>query len=52
MVMPMCTRDNKKSMFPPSDWDFKKYSDNCYKQFKMRPNKNMAITNYGGSNLK
>lgn len=52
MVMPMCSRDTKKNMFPPNEWNFKTFSDKCYQQFKVRPNKYMATTIYGGSDLK
>lgn len=48
----MCSKDNKKNMFPPSEWNFKTYSDKCYQQFKVRPVKNMATTIYGGNDLK
>lgn len=52
MVMPMCSRDSKKNMFPPNEWNFKEFSDNCYTKFKVRPDKNMAITIYGGPDIK
>lgn len=52
MVMPMCSKDDKKNMFPPGDWDFKKFSDKCYQQFLVRPVKNMATMIYGGKMLK
>lgn len=51
MVMPMCTKDSKKSIFPAEEWDFKKYADECFKTWKVRPAKNMATTIYG-ENLK
>lgn len=50
LTMPMCSKDVKKyNMFSPSDWDFEAFSDNCYKQFKVRPNTNMWKMNYGMS---
>lgn len=52
MVMPMCSRDDKKNMFPPEDWDFKKFSDKCYQQFQVHPVKNMVTTYYGGKMLR
>lgn len=52
MVMPMCSKkDDKKNMFPPNVWDFKKFSDKCYQQFKVRPNDQIATTTYGGNDL-
>lgn len=52
MVMPMCSKEDTKNMFPPKDWDFKKFSDKCYQQFHVRPVKNMATMMYGGKMLK
>ncbi|XP_055322628.1 lysosomal Pro-X carboxypeptidase [Sitodiplosis mosellana] len=51
MVMPMCTKESKKSIFPPSEWDFKKYSDDCFAKWKVLPKIDMATTAYG-ENLK
>lgn len=51
MVMPMCSKDDKKNMFPPSEWNFNKTSDKCYERFKVRPNQNMATMIYGGKVL-
>lgn len=52
MVMPMCsTGPDSKNMFPKSDWDFNKFSNDCFEKFKVRPNKQMATTVYGGNHL-
>lgn len=50
MVMPQCST-GIKDMFPKQDWNFKKFSDDCYKKFGVRPKENLAVTYYGGSNL-
>uniref|UniRef100_A0A1B0CY54 Lysosomal Pro-X carboxypeptidase n=1 Tax=Lutzomyia longipalpis TaxID=7200 RepID=A0A1B0CY54_LUTLO len=48
MVMPMCS-DGDKDMFEPEQWDFKKYSDDCFKKFGVRPRSEFEmITRYGG----
>uniref|UniRef100_U5ET05 Lysosomal Pro-X carboxypeptidase n=1 Tax=Corethrella appendiculata TaxID=1370023 RepID=U5ET05_9DIPT len=49
MVMPMCA--DESDMFPVEKWDFKKYSDDCFKKFSVRPNEDTAIINYGGRSL-
>uniref|UniRef100_T1D3Y5 Lysosomal Pro-X carboxypeptidase n=1 Tax=Psorophora albipes TaxID=869069 RepID=T1D3Y5_9DIPT len=51
MWMPMCSQGGGKDMFPKKDWDEKKYSDDCFKKFGVRPNKNVAMTIYGGEYL-
>lgn len=52
MVMPMCSKDSTKNMFPPNEWNFKNFSDKCYEKFKVRPIKNMATTIYATTDLK
>lgn len=44
----MCSKGDKKTMFPPKEWNFQAVSDKCYQKFKVRPDKNMASTIYGG----
>lgn len=51
MVMPMCSKSSEKNMFPPKDWNFKQFSDDCFKKFNVRPSPNMATTTYGGNKL-
>lgn len=46
MVMPMCT-NGTTDMFTPEKWDFKEFSDGCYKKFQVRPRENAAMTQYG-----
>jgi lysosomal Pro-X carboxypeptidase len=46
MVMPMCS-NGTTDMFPPKKWDFKKFSDDCYKKWKVIPQENAAMTKYG-----
>lgn len=48
----MCSKDDKKTMFPPEEWNFAKYSDKCFEKFKVRPDPNMATTIYGGKDLR
>lgn len=51
MVMPIC-QNGTTDMFPPKPWDFKAFSDDCYKKFKVRPrDPQAAITEYGGGRL-
>lgn len=48
--MPVCSTDN--DMFENISWDFRKFSDNCYKQFGVRPrNQNIPVLAYGGKYL-
>lgn len=50
MTMPFCSTDG--DMFENQPWDFKKFSDNCFKQWGVRPrNEKIAILQYGGKNL-
>ncbi|XP_056646416.1 lysosomal Pro-X carboxypeptidase-like [Diorhabda sublineata] len=50
MIMPMCSTD--LDMFENESWDFQKYSDDCYKQFKIRPrDPNVPIREYGGKEI-
>ncbi|KAJ8945590.1 hypothetical protein NQ314_009110 [Rhamnusium bicolor] len=51
MIMPMCS--NSFDMFENSNWDFHKYSDDCYKEFGVRPrDEDVPILEYGGKELK
>lgn len=49
MVMPMCS--TSKNMFPEEKWDLKKYSDDCFKKFGVRPREHAAVTYYGDKSL-
>ncbi|GFS14550.1 prolylcarboxypeptidase (Angiotensinase C), partial [Elysia marginata] len=49
MVMPMCS--NGTGMFYKMDWDFQVYSDNCFKQFGVRPRKDWIKDYYWGTDL-
>ncbi|XP_030748658.1 lysosomal Pro-X carboxypeptidase [Sitophilus oryzae] len=50
MIMPMCSTD--EDMFENSEWDFKKFSDDCYEQYKVRPrNEEVPILEFGGKNI-
>jgi len=50
MVMPMCS-NGMDDMFLKKDWNLNKFSDDCFKQFSVRPREKSAIVNYGGVNL-
>ncbi|CAO1439472.1 unnamed protein product [Diamesa hyperborea] len=50
MVMPMCA-NGTTDMFLPKKWDFKAFSDDCYKKYKVYPRENAAVTQYGGQKL-
>lgn len=50
MVMPMCT-NGTTDMFIPKKWDFKQYSDDCYKKFQVYPREEAALTQYGAPRM-
>lgn len=50
MVMPMCSY-GEESMFPPSNWDFNGYSQECYKQWGVVPRPSWIPIQYGGRNI-
>ncbi|XP_069747081.1 lysosomal Pro-X carboxypeptidase [Narcine bancroftii] len=50
MVMPSCT-DGVNDMFEPMPWDLKWFSDNCKKDWGLRPRPDWIITVYGGKNI-
>ncbi|KAG8431555.1 hypothetical protein GDO86_018247 [Hymenochirus boettgeri] len=50
MVMPFCS-DGVTDMFEAQTWDFQAYSDECYKQWGVRPRSSWITTVYGGKNI-
>lgn len=46
MVMPKCA-NGSTDMFMPKKWDFKAFSADCYKKFKVFPREKSAIAEYG-----
>ncbi|XP_063241210.1 lysosomal Pro-X carboxypeptidase isoform X2 [Bacillus rossius redtenbacheri] len=50
MVMPMCN-DGVEDMFEPAKWDLSTFSDECYKKWKVRPQPDLAIKEYGGKRI-
>ncbi|XP_055908986.1 lysosomal Pro-X carboxypeptidase [Eupeodes corollae] len=50
MVMPMCSKDDG-NMFRKKDWDFKAYSDKCFKKFKIRPREDEILIRFGGRHI-
>uniref|UniRef100_A0ABI7ZI95 Prolylcarboxypeptidase n=1 Tax=Felis catus TaxID=9685 RepID=A0ABI7ZI95_FELCA len=50
MVMPFCT-NGIDDMFEPRSWNFREYSDDCFKQWGVRPRPTWITTVYGGRNI-
>ncbi|XP_030055952.1 lysosomal Pro-X carboxypeptidase [Microcaecilia unicolor] len=50
MVMPMCA-DGVNDMFEPQSWDFEIYSEDCFKQWGVRPRLSWITSIYGGKNI-
>ncbi|CAF0897352.1 unnamed protein product [Didymodactylos carnosus] len=50
MAMPMCS-DGQNDMFEPIQWNFQNYSDDCYKQWQIRPRAEWTYIEYGGKNV-
>ncbi|XP_001356509.3 lysosomal Pro-X carboxypeptidase [Drosophila pseudoobscura] len=50
MVMPFCS-NSTDSMFRPSSWNFKEFSDKCYKDYRLTPKPYDIILRYGGRNI-
>ncbi|XP_045339785.1 lysosomal Pro-X carboxypeptidase isoform X1 [Leopardus geoffroyi] len=50
MVMPFCT-NGIDDMFEPRSWNFREYSDDCFKQWGVRPRPAWITTVYGGRNI-
>ncbi|XP_038674469.1 lysosomal Pro-X carboxypeptidase [Scyliorhinus canicula] len=50
MVMPSCS-DGVKDMFEPVPWNLQQYSDNCKKDWGLRPRPDWITTVYGGKRI-
>ncbi|XP_053526709.1 lysosomal Pro-X carboxypeptidase-like [Artibeus jamaicensis] len=50
MVMPFCTK-GIDDMFEPHLWDLKEFSDDCFKQWGVKPRPSWITTMYGGKNI-
>lgn len=50
MVMPFCS-DGVGDMFEPQTWNFEAFSDDCYKQWGIRPRPKWITSMYGGKNI-
>ncbi|XP_051150124.1 uncharacterized protein LOC127264672 [Andrographis paniculata] len=50
MVMPMVV--SNESMFPPSSFSYKEFSDDCEKNYGVRPRPHWVTTEYGGTDIK
>lgn len=48
--MPFCT-NGIDDMFEPRSWNFREYSDDCFKQWGVRPRPTWITTVYGGRNI-
>lgn len=50
MVMPFCS-NGIDDMFEPHSWNLKEFSDDCFKQWRVRPRPTWISTLYGGKNI-
>uniref|UniRef100_A0A8D1E7N8 Lysosomal Pro-X carboxypeptidase n=1 Tax=Sus scrofa TaxID=9823 RepID=A0A8D1E7N8_PIG len=50
MVMPFCS-NGIDDMFEPNSWDLKEFSDDCFRQWGVRPRPYWITTVYGGKNI-
>jgi lysosomal Pro-X carboxypeptidase len=50
MVMPICS-DGHNDMFEVEVWNFVKYSETCYKKWKVWPDEKRALRMYGGKDI-
>ncbi|VAH80233.1 unnamed protein product [Triticum turgidum subsp. durum] len=50
MVMPMSSSEGL-SMFPPDEFDYELYADDCVKNFGVRPRPRWISTEFGGHNI-
>ncbi|XP_073937888.1 lysosomal Pro-X carboxypeptidase isoform X2 [Castor canadensis] len=50
MVMPFCS-NGVDDMFEPQQWNLKKFSDDCFSQWHVRPRPSWITTMYGGKNI-
>ncbi|XP_055926589.1 lysosomal Pro-X carboxypeptidase-like isoform X2 [Argiope bruennichi] len=50
LVEPVCS-SGTTDMFEPRPWNFTEFSENCWKQFQVRPIPNVASVMYGGTNI-
>lgn len=49
MVMPMTL--SNESMFPPSDYDYKEFADDCMNKYGVKPRPHWITTEFGGSRV-
>lgn len=50
MVMPMSS-SKENSMFPPSDFDYAAYEDECVQSYNVRPRPRWVTTEFGGHDI-
>ncbi|XP_073517804.1 lysosomal Pro-X carboxypeptidase [Phyllobates terribilis] len=50
MVMPFCS-DGVTDMFEPQTWNFEAFSEECYKQWGIKPRPEWITSMYGGKNI-
>ncbi|XP_066591326.1 lysosomal Pro-X carboxypeptidase-like [Prorops nasuta] len=50
MVLPMCVHGDN-SIFEPDPWDLQARSDECFKEFQVRPKANLICKQYGCKDL-
>ncbi|XP_037053303.1 lysosomal Pro-X carboxypeptidase-like isoform X2 [Peromyscus leucopus] len=51
IILPFCT-NGVDDMFEARSWDLDKYSDDCYKQWGVRPRPSWVTTLYGGKDIR
>ncbi|XP_017656403.2 lysosomal Pro-X carboxypeptidase-like isoform X2 [Nannospalax galili] len=50
IILPFCT-NGIDDMFEPRDWNLDNFSDDCFKQWGVRPQPSWITTIYGGKNI-
>ena len=50
MVMPICS-DGINDMFKPYTWNLDEYSNDCIKQYSVKPQPNLICEKYGCKDL-
>lgn len=50
--MPFCTRGGEYDMFEADPWDIDKFTQDCKKDYNVKPAVDAIKKQYGGKNLK
>lgn len=51
MILPVCCQGAQDDMFPKMPWDFEKYSNECFSQFGVKPDKDKLLLLFGGDKI-